>query len=234
MPGSSTLSLLDNEWRALATAPAARSALIRWGRRDPRIAGLRDLHELLELRRRDPAAGAAILRTLASLAPTDNLAGRTLLQALVPGLGRLARAAGRDDPGAVDELVSLAWERIRTYPDDRPGSVAANVLLDVRKRYREHRSIDVPERTTSRSLAPARPPMSVEEAVLHRVLIREIAAAQRQGLIPEGVFDLIIRTRLYDESIDQIAQDTGVPVETLKARRRRSELNLRAHLVPAA
>jgi hypothetical protein len=41
-------------------------------------------------------------------------------------------------------MVSLAWERIRTYPTTRHGSVAGNVLLDVRKRYRAHRVIDAP------------------------------------------------------------------------------------------
>lgn len=102
MPGSSTLEMLDHEWRTLAATPAARSALIRWGRRDPRIAGLRNLEELLELRRSDPAVSAGILRTLATLAPGDALASRALLQSLIPGLGRLARTAGRKDPGAID------------------------------------------------------------------------------------------------------------------------------------
>jgi DNA-directed RNA polymerase specialized sigma24 family protein len=234
VPGSSTLALLDHEWRTLAATPAARSALIRWGRRNLRIAGLRDLEELLELRRSDPAASAAILRTLATLAPGDALASRTLLQALIPGLRRLAQTAGRKDHGAIDELVSLAWERIRTYPDDRPGSVAANVLWDVRKRYCDHRRIDVPALTRRRPMVPARPPLSVEEAVLHRAFVHEIAAAQQQGLIPDGAFALIVRTRLYDEPIEKIAQDLGVHVDCLRGRRRRGERNLREHLLPAA
>ena len=74
-----------------------------------------------------------------------------LLEALLPGLVRLAGITGYDDPAAIEEIVSLAWERIRTYPPGHWGSVAANVLLDVRKRYRAHcliwapRSLDTEE-----------------------------------------------------------------------------------------
>jgi hypothetical protein len=67
-----------------------------------------------------------------------------LLPALVPGLARLSSLAGNDDPSAIDEMVSLGRERIRTYPTTRRGSVAGNVLLDVRKRYRGHCLIEVP------------------------------------------------------------------------------------------
>jgi hypothetical protein len=75
-----------------------------------------------------------VRRALAALAPSDQLAARTLLQALLGGLCNLARCVGRD-ANAVDDVVSLAYERIRTYPAHRPGSVSGNVLLDVRKRY---------------------------------------------------------------------------------------------------
>jgi hypothetical protein len=45
----------------------------------------------------------------------------------VPGLACLSSSTGNDDPTTIDELVSLAWERIRTYPASRRGSVLANV-----------------------------------------------------------------------------------------------------------
>lgn len=62
------------------------------------------------------------------LAPVDAIAARAVLQALLRGLTQLAATTGYDDPAAFDELVLLAWERIRTYPGTRCGSVAANVL----------------------------------------------------------------------------------------------------------
>jgi hypothetical protein len=59
---------------------------------------------------------------------------------------------GRDDD-AVDDVLAIAWERIRTYPSCRPGSVSGNVLLDVRKRYRRQHQLlcDRPPTTSSRS-----------------------------------------------------------------------------------
>jgi hypothetical protein len=119
------LQELDREWAELAPSPRARRALIRWLNTNPDLAGTRDLAEVAI--RRDPAKSEPVLRALASLAPQDDIAARTLLQAMVPGIVRLATRAGNDDEAAIDELVSLAWERIRTYPSGRKGSVAANI-----------------------------------------------------------------------------------------------------------
>lgn len=137
------LEQLDREWVELARSSRGRRALTRWAQRHPALQGIGDLDALLEARR-DPTRAPALLAALAVLAPDDQLAARTLLQALVPGLIRLARSTGNDDPAALVELVSIAWERIRTYPQTRNGSVAANVLLDTRKRYRQHRLIANP------------------------------------------------------------------------------------------
>ena len=49
----------------------------------------------------------------------------------------------------------MAWERIRTYPAGRRGSVAANVLFDVRKRYRA--SLTYPNRLTPSDRCGRRP-----------------------------------------------------------------------------
>ena len=75
-----------------------------------------------------------------ALATADELAARTLLQALLPGIVSFARRSAVGDPSvAIGEMVSIAWERIRTYPLHRPGSVAANVLWDTRSCYwKEH------------------------------------------------------------------------------------------------
>lgn len=66
----------------------------------------------------------------------------------------MAPRIGNDDEVAIDELVSLAWERIRSHPCGRDGSMAANILLDVRKRYRRHRCIEVSTRSSSTVIPP--------------------------------------------------------------------------------
>ena len=233
MPASTTLATLDAEWRTLATAPSSRSALIRWGRRQPLIAGLADLDELLALRRRDDATAKAILRSLAELAPRDVLAARVLLEALKPGLVAMARIAGNDDPAAIDEVISLAWERIRTYPEARDGSVAANIIWDVRKRYRQHRRIEAPRRRVP-VVAAGTGVSSSEDEIMARLLVGEIAAARRDGVISASALRLLVRTRVADEPIEAIAAEQHVTVECLMKRRSRAERQLRAHLAPVA
>lgn len=137
------LEELDREWSELATSPRARRALIRWSNSHAALVGQHDLADVMRARRK-AADAPGLLLALAALAPDDELAARTLLQVLLPGLVCMSSATASDDPAAMEEMVSLAWERIRTYPTTRHGSVAANVLLDVRKRYRKHRLIEAP------------------------------------------------------------------------------------------
>src|SRR5690606_13676248 len=127
---SSVLTSLDAEWGRIARSRRALRAAADWGARFPALVGCRELDAILD-RRRDTSVTGPVLDALAALAPDDGLAARTLLQALLPGLVRL----GRRHPaaGGVDEVIGLAWERIRTYPATRTGSVAGNVVLDVRK-----------------------------------------------------------------------------------------------------
>ncbi len=126
------LQSLNKEWSTIADSPAARRALMRWWAVHPVLLPAADLDDVIDLGYR-PDIGPEVRRALATLAPTDHLAARTLLQELLGGLVNLAHRVGRD-ADAVDDVVRLAWERIRTYPIHRPGSVSGNVLLDVRKR----------------------------------------------------------------------------------------------------
>ena len=224
---SRILMSLDAEWRRLARSPRARRALRRWALDDPALNELRDLDQLLE-RRRNPDAAHAVLTALAALAPTDDLAARTLLQALLPGLVRLAGTAAYDDPTAIEEMVSLAWERIRTYPPQRAGSVAANVLFDVRKRYRAHRAIDTPRRHSDELIELHRVVRSPEDEAVARVCFQQLMSAQkRHRVLGEGAFRLVLRTRLAGEPLADVARQEGVPRDALAKRRWRAECRLR-------
>ncbi|HWL44478.1 MAG TPA: hypothetical protein VNQ73_16175 [Ilumatobacter sp.] len=225
----SVTALLDAEWATLACGPSARRALIRWSRSHAALGGLVDFAALLD-RRRDPMAANGVLAALAALAPDDELAGRVLLQALVPGLVRLAANAGYDDPNALDEMVSLAWERIRTYPTTRRGSVAANVLWDVRKWYRRHRVIEAPrsvplDDVEEWAVSVEEP---VEDAVLAGVALAELHQARRNGVISDSALALIVRTRLDGEALADLAAEHDVTVHRLAQRRWRAECRLRA------
>jgi hypothetical protein len=223
---SSILSALDREWSVLATSPNARRSVIRWARRHSSLAGLSDLQEVLD-RRRDQALAPDVLRALAAMAPDDDLAARCLLQALIPGLVCLAARSGNDDPAALDEMVSLAWERIRTYPTTRHGSVAANVLLDVRKRYRAHRIIDAPIGSCEYDCDAADSRPGPDDQVLGRLLLEDLATARRDGLVSAPALELIVRTRVIGESLAEVAAAESVEPQVLCQRRWRAERRLR-------
>lgn len=219
------LRQLDREWSELATSPRARRALIRWANTHRDLAGNHDLDDVLTSRR-DPARSSTVLKALATLAPDDDIAARTLLQAMVPGLARLSAVAGNDDPAAIDEMISLAWERIRTYPAERMGSVAANILLDVRKRYRHHRRIEAPSSVELYDdLIDGR--ASTEDEVLGRLLVGELAAAQEDGVMSASVLGTILRTRLCGERLADLAAEQHITTQLLCHRRWRAEVRLR-------
>lgn len=222
-----TLEALDAEWVTVSTAPSTRTSLDRWRV----IEAALDVEELADLmeRRRTPEGAHAVLGALARLAPTDRLAARTLLQALVPGLGGLVRTLGRGNDDVAAQLVSLAWERIRTYPQQRSGSVAANVLLDVRKAFwaeakSEHAVQGLSLRETTES---------PEDIVVEREeseILKRIVEARDRGVISDCALRVIVRTRVHGDTLEEAAADEELTVRNVVLRRWRGERAIRRHL----
>lgn len=215
------LRSLNREWSAIADSPSARRALMRWSSTFPVLTSAQDLDGVIVLGF-DPGYGPEVRRALAAIAPTDQLAARTLLQCLLGGLCNLAHRVGRDDD-AVDDIMRLAWERIRTYPASRPGSVSANVLLDVRKRYR--REQDKARRQIASCVATDAP--SAEEQFVSRAFIEELVSASALSGISDEVLATILRSRVGGESMADLAAEQHVTLKVLWHRRWRAEARLR-------
>lgn len=216
------LQSLNKEWSTIADSPAARRALMRWRAVHPVLLPAADLDDVIDLGYR-PDIGPEVRRALATLAPTDHLAARTLLQEFLGGLVNLAHRVGRD-ADAVDDVVRLAWERIRTYPAHRPGSVSGNVLLDVRKRYgREH---DTPRRCPT-SIGDATDEPSAEDRVLSNAFVEELIALSERYGVSKDVLGTIIRSRVGGESMADLAAEQEVSLKVLWHRRWRAEARLR-------
>ncbi len=215
------LRSLNREWTAIADSPSARRALARWSSTFPVLTSAPDLDSVIVLGF-DPDDGPEVRRALAALAPTDDLAARTLLQGLLGGLCNLAHRVGRDDD-AVDDIIRLAWERIRTYPNSRPGSVSANVLLDVRKRYR--REQDKARRRAVLSVATEAP--SAEDQFVSQAFVEDLVTASSTTGIPGEVLATILRSRVGGESMADLAAEQQVTLKVLWHRRWRAEARLR-------
>lgn len=222
-----TLESLNEEWAMIANSPTARRALMRWSALHPVLVSASDLDEVLDLGHR-PDIGPEVRRALATMAPTDELAAWTLYQALRGGLVNLARRIGRD-PDAVNDILAIAWERIRTYPSCRPGSVSGNVLLDVRKRYRRQHEMlcgdsDF-EGSTLEQEIPFEP--SAEDQVLSTVFFEDLVAAGEEHGLSSEVLGTIIRSRVRGESMADLAAEQRVTLKVLWHRRWRAEARLR-------
>jgi hypothetical protein len=223
-----TTSLVQSfavDWARMVGSAEARRALARWARLDPLLACRGDLDAVVDTRR-DPVVANRVQLVLAGLAPTDVLAARTLLQMLLPGVVALVHTVGRGDRDATDEMVSLAWERICTYPPSRRGSVAANVVLDVRKRYvQDRRRPHVPFPGGFED--PMDPAPGPEDHALAVSLLDELDAARRSGVITNEMFTAIIATRLYGVRVADLAATERVTRQKVHQRRWHGERRLR-------
>ncbi|KAA0235953.1 MAG: hypothetical protein EDR02_02010 [Actinobacteria bacterium] len=216
------LQSLNDEWSAIAGSPAARRALMRWTSTYAVLGPADDLDDVITLGFR-PHEGPEVRRALATLAPSDEVAARTLLQALLGGLCNLAQRIGRD-ADAIDDVVHLAWERIRTYPAHRRGSVSGNVLLDVRKRYNRQQDNAMPRRI---AMGCANLEPSAEDRVVTKAFFEELAAAGEKSGVSNEVLDTIIRSRVGGESMADLAAEQQVSLKVLWHRRWRGEARLR-------
>ena len=227
---------LDRSWATLVHSPEAVAALDRWAA-DPALAAP-DLEILVDRiwAAAKPDADRAHA-ALAARARADEIAARVLLQVLRPGLRNLGRrlALGGSFDDVDHELLALAWERIRTYPiERRPASIAANVLLDVRKRY--IREVLDPERLRLEhirdDLWPTSPSAEHEafeafEPSLRRAHAHLVSAIDR-GTISRTSASVVWRTRVQQDEDADVAGDLGVNVRTLQRRRQRAERLLAA------
>lgn len=224
---------LDEEWAHLIRSSSARQRLAEWSEASPGLAGLADLDALVERANRRGQAHESdqLLIALARRADIDDLAARTLLQAVMPGMRWLARryqavaSDGGEDPASL--VIALTYERIRTYPfDRRPHRIAANLLFDTRQRLQRTVGRPGPAIVSLESL-PFEPavddgPNDEPCALLDQAVAQRVIGARDA--------DLIALTRLHDHPVAELAAYLGCPAQTLRQRRRRAEARLVALL----
>lgn len=123
----STLREFDADWDRVA--PAGSSVPAAWVGACPELSDAVDLPDVLRFVPRDPDA---ILLSLIRLHQAgDALAGRAVLQVMIPKAVRLAL---REREASLADILAALWERISTYPAlRRPHHVAANLALDTLK-----------------------------------------------------------------------------------------------------
>jgi len=237
---------LDCEWPLLARTAVAR-ALPRWQESHPELRRFGTPGQLLRFLHTAPAEQTdASLLALLELAQDEQIAGRTLVQVLLPALK--TRADRIAYPSRLREevwelLLYSAWEAICCYPlERRRVRVAANLVLQVvHCATRELRHpldevlTDEPDRSwLSRSISDERTASDAEPALAE-------PAAPSARVAPEAVVlagvaaraispadaDLILRTRVDGIRLTVLARTEGVGYHALRQRRQRAEQQLR-------
>jgi hypothetical protein len=229
------VSNLERDWRRLVRG-VLPERLRAWARGEPALAAFPEPPRLIGFLRSSSSAASkdAVLRPLLRIARDEPLAARVVLEALAPGLTRLAERVIFDERDR-DELWALilghAWQQIRSYPlERRPSKIAANLILETRRaalaeftrdRPRRH---ELPPRPLSERATPS------ASADVDTLLARAVAA----GAISADEAELILRTRIDEVPLRQLAAERKLAYHTLNVRRLRAEKRLLLFLGCAA
>ena len=224
--GLDVVSRLEHEWAALQTP--LRFRLLAWARHEPVLARFGSPIELIRfLRSRDQwAEKDAALAALIRLARVEPLAARVMLEAVFPGLKRLAERVilnARDRDEWWQLLLAHAWEQIRTYPLGRPPSrIAANLLLETRRAALRAFATERAPRAVDRGDPLLPDATAAKGGDVEALLARAVSA----HAISSEEAELILRTRIDGVSVAAVAGEVGAPYMTVYMRRHRAERRL--------
>jgi len=234
-------SRLDDEWQELRRQRRSLRRARAWPASGPDdrltaiLADLTDLDDLLAATRGTRGhhgADDTVLLRLVEIAQDDQLAGRIVIQRLLPGL--ITRAAPYrsyyDDIDPAEIIVPAAWLAMRRYDvSKRRRHVAASLLSDAtflafRKQLRRLSANEVarPPQAFLRTAAPSQPSTTLED------LAAVVRDAQAAG-VPTYDIDLI-RHLVRANSPGAVARERNVTTRTVRNHRARAINNVREAL----
>lgn len=225
---------LDADWRRELHSPLLRSRFEAWREVEPALWPFADPFALVRFLHTGGSSDAkdAALGTLVARARWEPVAGRVVLEAIMPGLKNLARrllSDGRRDREEMwSALMASAWGRIRAYPlERRPRRIAANLLLD----SLHDTLVALHAARRDPSLVPSLPE-NLEAPPEPGGVDALLDAAAAAGAISRYEAELILTTRTDGLPLEVLAPLQLASYDTLKHRRHRAERRLRFFLGP--
>jgi hypothetical protein len=239
---------LDVEWAHLRTSRLALRTARSWAAQRSghplahAVDGLSDLDDLLRATHRSTGPGArdgdgdAILLALVELARHDELAGRVVLQRVLPALIVNARRyrsyTDRTDP--IAQIVPAAWIAIRCYDVERRcRHVAASLISDAvfqafRRQLRSRRGGEEPMSPTVFASTVGRD----DDVTALEELVAVLRDARRAG-VPAADLDLLCQlVRVGSPTV--VARERKVTTRAVRYHRTRAVRHVRDALAVAA
>jgi hypothetical protein len=233
---------LDAEWEHLRHRPRHLAHARRWResvtdeRLRQALAELSDLQELVALTddRRDGTTSGGdadrVLIQLIELAQHDQLAGRIVIQRVLPGLvARGARYRSRhEDVDPAEIAVAAGWIAIHRYDTvGRAHHVAASLISDATfAAFRQ----PLRKRSSSEQIVPtehfARRPADTEEATAFERLGEVVRVARLNGVATNDL--TLIRELMQTGSPNIVAARRGVTPRTIRNHRDRAVASIRS------
>lgn len=210
---------LDREWTQLGLRPGCwQGSLALWAQLCTPLTWCQSLDHVLAVCELDDVAGCFLVGRAQG---GDQLAGRVVLQALLP---RLRTQARLDPAHCLGDYVATAWERIMAHPvATRRRELLVNLALDCLKqlsRADRHRSRELP--------SPVLADLHVRQPA-GRIAGDLIDTAVRQGWIPVASGEVLRSVYADGLSGREAAQRHGISEHMVRYRCSSAVRQLRGH-----
>ena len=227
------------DWAQLCRSPRLTVTLAAWAAAEPSLAGL-GLDEVM-LRARACsvylAASDATVAALVRLGPRHQLAQRTILQAVLPRLIRVAKHhagwSGLSVEDLTGELAAIAWEELGRAEGRWSAHLAARLVDLVEWRYRQarrHERYEDPTRDMAAAAGPGRMDEHLDGDLVDAT--RLLQAAVDRGVIGREAARILEHAAFDGLTDAEIAARRGGTPAAAKKARQRAAAALRTH--PAA
>ena len=244
MPGKVSSPLfhqLISEWITLNSTTSASNTVTRWATSEPLLEGFQHPHEIVDaIDSAQPEQQDAYFLSLLRLTQQGQaLAGRILLQLMLPKLGRISlRMAARDADTLWDEdrkqlVVAEFWDIISNYAvDRRPNAVPVKLALDTLHRCtmkQPWRRQEIPSDDAASFIdRPAREHDHDSDEPIR--LADVVSWGVKQSVISQDDADLMVSIYVDEEKPQQAADRLKVSAAVIRKRCSRARQRLTAAL----
>lgn len=230
MSAQELLDRLNREWVRTGSTP--HPAVAGWAEHLAQLRGCRTPGDVLDAVAGHPDVVLGLLVARAQQGGGDaELAGRTIVQAL---LGKMVLLARADRQGGLEDYLAQLWCQLWRYPlARRPHSIAANLWMDTRKAVwaeqgQQPRSTVVPDHVLEELWALSQPPTDVLS------VRRVVADAVALGLVDQVSAEVLISVYADGLSSAAAAERHRMSTDLVRWRCSRARRRLAGHAVELA